>query len=105
MIIPGPSLPQRRGAQTYSSTSVPTGSVQTLVASGANTTGLFLRTAVLLTPSGGLLTIRSSAFPLFIAFSGSANLNHTGIILPPANSLELEANVAGCQAYLTWDIV
>lgn len=106
MISAPPAAFQRPGANYYSNGSLAFPGNTTVVSAAANTTGLIVRTALLLAPASVFCGLYSDANILGGTYNNLMwNLPGPGLIIPPGKAFNLAASGAGCQAFITWDAI
>jgi hypothetical protein len=105
MIAAGNQAPQRRGASAYSNASVATG-VTTVVAAGANTNGLIIRTlCCTATPTAANL-IRAGTIPIIAVYNGAYTYEGAGILVPAGQALDIESGSGAAGIlYITYDLL
>jgi hypothetical protein len=105
MITNAPFFLQRRGANLYSNASGGAGNI-VIVASGANVSGLLIRTLLIKGSGTGRSWLRSGSDLLFegdnlatYVYAGA------GFLIPAGVSMNWEVQGAGSQLFMSWDTV
>jgi hypothetical protein len=106
MLSAASAVPQRRGAIDYANASLAANDV-IVVAAGSNLNGIIVRTIVMVSAAGGNSYLKASSTGHFLLAAGTnwTDYRGMGLLISPGVALIIFSNVAGGQAYLTYDLL
>jgi methionine aminopeptidase len=106
MLSAASAVPQRRGATDYANGALAAGDV-IVVAAGSNINGIIVRTAAMVSVAGSNTYIKASTTGIMILAHQATWVDYRGmgLLISPGVALIINSNLAGGQAYLTYDIL
>jgi hypothetical protein len=93
---------QRRGLSTYSNAALTT--EQTIVAAGANVSGIIIRTIAGNTTAGQILVLRAGGNSLLL-LANNTNYIGPGLVIPAGQALTVASSGAAIDMVITYDLL